>query len=457
MATYEELRQKHMVDARSLYSEYAERLSWSAERIHQEREEKLRTLVRLAKERSPWHHGRLADIEPETLTEADLDRIPPMTKGDLMDHWDEIVTDRRLTLDLVNSHLDSLTTDQYLFDEYHAVASGGSTGHRGVFLYDWVGWLFFHVMFVRWAFREWRSDLERTKTPPVRASIAAEKATHITSAQSQTFSDSLVKVHRFPVTLPIQQIVDGLNKVQPASLGGYPSALYLLSHEARAGRLRISSRPVNTAAEPLLPEIRAALEDAWGVKVRNLWACSEGAGAFSCSEGRGMHLNDDFCIVEPVDVKGKPVLPGAASAKIYLTNLYNHALPLIRYEVTDEVTILDEPCPCGSAHRRIDDVMGRLDDTFIYASGIHIHPHLFRSALGGERNILEYQVRQTRHGADISIRCSGDVDVSSLRLAIVKGLKSLGLEDPELSIAQVDRFERLATGKLKRFIPLAPL
>jgi hypothetical protein len=65
--------------------------------------------------------------------------------------------------------------------------------------------------------------------------------------------------------------------------------------------------------------------------------------------------------------------------------------------------------------------------------------------------------QQTSHGADISIRCAGEVDVSSLRSKIASGLKELGLENPDLSIAQVDRFERLETGKLKRFIPLASL
>lgn len=456
MATYEELRERHVAEARSLLPEYAERLSWSVDRLHQEREKRLRTLVRLAKERSSWHRKRLADIDPKTLTEADLDRIPPMTKGDLMDHWDEIVTDRRLTLNLVNSHLEGLTTDQYLLDGYHALASGGSSGRRGVFVYDWTAWTLCWVMITRANFRDLKSDPESTKTPPVSASIAAERATHLSRALSQTFSHTATG-HRFPITLPIEQIVDGLNRVQPTRLGGYPSALYLLAHEARAGRLRISPRRVGTYAEPLFPEIHAAIEDAWGVQVYNLWACSEGGAALSCSEGRGMHLNDDLIIIEPVDVEGRSIPPGVPSAKIYLTNLYNHTLPLIRYEVTDEVTVLDEPCPCGSAHRRIDHVMGRLDDVFTYASGIRIHPHLFRSALGRERNILEYQVRQTWRGADISIRCSGDVDVSALRSEIAKGLKALGLEDPALSIAQVDRFERLDTGKLKRFIPLESL
>jgi phenylacetate-coenzyme A ligase PaaK-like adenylate-forming protein len=237
-------------------------------------------------------------------------------------------------------------------------------------------------------------------------------------------------------------------------LFGYPSALYLLSHEARAGRLRIAPKRLGVGAEPLLPEIRAALKEAWGVEVNNNWACSEGGSAAPCGEGQGIHLADDSCIVEPVDPEGNPVPAGTTSAKIYLTNLFNPTLPLIRYEVTDEVTVLDEPCPCGSAHRRIADVMGRQDDSFTYAGEIRIHPHLFRSVLGGERNILEYQVRQTSHGADISIRCGGEVDVSLLREKIANGLNGLGLENPDLSIVQVDRFERLETGKLKRFLPL---
>jgi len=60
-----------------------------------------------------------------------------MTKDDLMANWDRVVTDRRLTLDLVEGHLAALESDAYLFDQVHAVASGGSTGRRGIFVYGW--------------------------------------------------------------------------------------------------------------------------------------------------------------------------------------------------------------------------------------------------------------------------------------------------------------------------------
>ncbi len=66
-----------------------------------------------------------------------------MTKADLMENFDRIVTDERLSLDLVNDHLQTVTTGSYLLDGYTAITSGGSTGERGVFVYDWEGWATF--------------------------------------------------------------------------------------------------------------------------------------------------------------------------------------------------------------------------------------------------------------------------------------------------------------------------
>lgn len=179
--------------------------------------------------------------------------------------------------------------------------------------------------------------------------------------------------------------------------------------------------------------------------------------AVSCQMGTGLHLSEDLMIIEPVDAEGNPVPPGTRSDKIFLTNLYNPVLPLIRYEITDQITLLDEsePCACGSTHRRIEDVHGRLDDAFFYPGAGSVHPHLFRSRLGGDRSIVEYQVRQTARGAEIAIRCRGEVGLSRLRRGLVDDLVRVGVSEPEITIRQVDNLERQATGKLKRFVPLA--
>ena len=454
MREYETLRQLHLAYAMGMAPRYIERLQWPAERLARHRVDALRELVRTAVEGSAWHRARLDGVDLGRLDERSLRELPPMTKADLMENFDRIVTDERLSLTAVNDHLQTVTTGRYLFDRYSAVTSGGSTGERGAFVYDWEGWATFWVGACRYLLRAKDSDPDLASRPMVMGWVAAGHFTHATAALARTFeSPEFVNV-RFPVTLPTEQIVAGLNETQPDFLFAYPSALHVLAFEARAGRLRIAPRRLMSCAEPLLPEIRAAAEEAWGTAVGNMWGASEGGViAVPCDHSR-MHLNEDLVIVEPVDEDGRPVGPGERSAKVYLTNLFNRALPLIRYEITDEVTILAEPCPCGSAHRCLADIHGRLDDVFVY-DGLRVHPHVFRSALGRHSGVVEYRVRQTAAGAQVPMRCGAPVDLDRVSLDIADALGALGLVRPVIEVTAVERLERdPGPAKLRRFVPL---
>src|SRR5262249_14515309 len=151
---------------------------------------------------------RLSTVDIDTIDEDRLRELPVMTKGDLTAHFDEIVTDRRVTLDLVNGHLASLTSDAYLLDEFHALASGGSSGVRGVFVWGWDAWAVGWLMNLRRQVSDALSDPDPAPGPPVLMIIAAEKASHFSGAQSQTFASPALQVHRFPVTLPLEAIVE---------------------------------------------------------------------------------------------------------------------------------------------------------------------------------------------------------------------------------------------------------
>src|SRR5690348_4773709 len=454
MRDYETLRQQHLARAMALAPEMIDRLDWPAYALAAHRVRLLRELVRKAIARSPWHSDRLAGVDPDQLDEVSLRELPPMTKADLMANFDRIVTNNRLSLELVNSHLETVTTGSYLLDDYTAVTSGGSTGERGVFVYDWDGWVAFWLSAFRYQLLAKSADPELAARPVVMAWVAAAHFTHVTAALSRTFASPEFISVRFPVTLATENMVAGLNVAQPDFLVGYPSALHVLSVEALAGRLRIAPHQVLSCSEPLLPEIRAAAEEAWGVHVGNIWGMSEGGCAgVACEHGR-MHLSEDLVIVEPVDEQGQPVAAGERAAKIYLTNLFNRLLPLIRYEITDEVTILTEPCPCGSAHRCVADIQGRLDDVFVY-DGRRVHPHVFRSALGRRAGVVEYQVHQTTQGARIAVRCGGPVDLGRLCTEIADGLSGVGVPDPLVEVSAVDRLVRdPGPAKLRRFVPL---
>ncbi|MGY1673106.1 phenylacetate--CoA ligase family protein [Geodermatophilus sp. SYSU D00710] len=452
MTDYQELRQRHLAEAAALAPALLARLEEPPDRLAAHRRDALRRLVRVARDLSPWHRKRLAGIDPDEVTEESLRELPVMTKDDLMGSFDEIVTDDRLTLDVVEDHLDRLTSDAYLFDRYHACASGGSSGRRGVFVYDWEGWATVYWSLMRHPLRALRTDPALAGVRPRLAVVAAAAPTHMTSAAPQTFTTPQVELLRFPVTLPTAELVAGLNDARPPLLCGYASALHELAAEARAGRLRIAPAWVIAASEPLLPETRAALTEAFGVPVGNWYGTSEAGGNGSPCR-HGTHLADDLMVNELVDEDGRPVPAGVRSDKVFLTNLYNTALPLIRYELTDQLALVEGDCPCGSTHRRIEDPQGRLDDVFAYG-GLRVHPHVFRSPLSRRREVVEYQVRQTPRGAEIAVHTTGPLDGDALAAAVAGELARLGVPDPQVRVTAVDRIPRPPSGKLRRFVPL---
>jgi hypothetical protein len=185
---------------------------------------------------------------------------------------------------------------------------------------------------------------------PVMAMVAADKASHMTSAMSQTFVvPGGPSPRRLPATWPLDRIVAGLNELQPDVLTGYSSMVHQLTREAAAGRLRITPRAIATTSEPLLPETREAVAAVWQAPLFNGFGSTEGLMGGSCSAGRGLHLSDDLFVIEPVDAHGNPVPPGGRAAKVYLTSLYNRTQPLIRYELTDEIVVLDGRARAGRA------------------------------------------------------------------------------------------------------------
>ncbi len=103
--SYEETRQRHRSYLTTRMPEFLARLHWSRAEIDAEQTRALRDLVSHAARSSPWHRERLRRLDGDRLTPADLRDIPPMTKGDLMEHWDAIVTDPRCTFKAAETHL----------------------------------------------------------------------------------------------------------------------------------------------------------------------------------------------------------------------------------------------------------------------------------------------------------------------------------------------------------------
>ena len=118
-------------------AEHVERLTWDHARVEAFQRERLRTLLAVAIERSPFHTRRLTAIDQATFELADLTRLPVMTKAELMCQFDDVSADRRLSLAAADEAISATGTEpRPVGGELIVLASGGSTGTRGVFAFD---------------------------------------------------------------------------------------------------------------------------------------------------------------------------------------------------------------------------------------------------------------------------------------------------------------------------------
>ena len=164
-------------------------------------------------------------------------------------------------------------------------------------------------------------------------------------------------------------------------------------------------------------------------------------------------MNDDLVILEPVDASGSPVPAGHSSAKVYLTNLFNLALPLIRYELEDGIRISTDACPCGSAFSCIDEVRSPRETRFEYAPGVTVDTQMLCGVLSREKAVRDYQIRQTERGAEVSVCCERTLHLRAVGQRMASALSKGGVNHPSVSVRRVTAIERGPTGKLQRLVP----
>src|SRR5207245_2760474 len=122
------------------------------------------------------------------------------------------------------------------------------------YVYGWDAWPVYFLTLVRFRLR-YRQAHPQIGLTRRGAAVGAGSAPYLTYVLPTTFLGRAATTP-VPATLPLPQIVERLNALQPTVLDGYASMLSLLAREALAGRLRITIRMLGPNSEPLLPEMR---------------------------------------------------------------------------------------------------------------------------------------------------------------------------------------------------------
>jgi phenylacetate-CoA ligase len=434
-----------VVSLLSAMRQFRARDQWTRQQLEAHQANALRLVRVYAYAHSPFyqqfHKG---------LYDAPLQELPVLTKAIMMEHFDELVTDRAIRLEEVKTHMRNLTGDERFLGRYRVNATSGSSGRPGIFLFDRAEWITVLASFAR--AREWggvKLDLtHRVKT----ATVASTTPFHMSTRVNATAHSWWMPEIRLAASESKDSIVERLNAWQPEVLIAYASMTRLLAEEQLAGHLQIRPRAVLTSSEVLTPETRRRIVQAWGERLFNQYAATEsGSLAAECDHHRGMHLMEDLVIVEVVDQDNRPVSPGVYGDKLLITVLGSRTQPLIRYELSDSVRLATDPCPSGHPFALIDAIQGRVEDVLSFpgvaGEVVNVHPLVF-SRIMDTLPVSGWQVVQEANGLHVLLSgARGEFGDEMLADTLRQALAEQGAIIPRVEVQRVPTIPKTSAGK----------
>jgi len=336
------------------------------------KQQRFRSLVRHASVHAPYYANIIRErgLDLDTCGPADF---PVLTKTLLMANFDAIVTDPRITKQVVADFLTrSSNPAERLFDKITVTHTSGTSGEVGYFLYapaDRMRMramsmrnrrLFRHLFPRRWP------GLRRIRVGFYGATGGHYAGVTGVASMQRGVARVLVNAQAFEVNTPLPSVISGLNAFQPDVIFGYTTALKILAEEQRAARLRIRPMAVMATGEMVTKADMSFLSQAFGgATASSIYACTEHMMmGVSNPDGETMTLTDEHLIFEIFE------------DHTLITNLCNYTMPLIRYRMSDILRVVSEP---DARRIVINNLVGRMEQmpTFVNSAGAKdfISPH----------------------------------------------------------------------------------
>jgi phenylacetate-CoA ligase len=354
------------------------------------KEQKFRALIRYAGTRAPYYANIIRErgLDVNTCKAGDF---PLLTKSILMANFNDIVTDRRVTKQVIADFL-SRSTDpkERLFDDLTVMHTSGTSGEVGYFVYAPAD--FARVRSAassnREAFRGLLPGFGR-RLRRLRLAFYGATGGHFAgvtgmASMQQGIAKLFVDARAFEVNTPLPAVLEQLNQFKPDALWGYTTALKMLGDEQRAGRLTIRPAAVVASGETVTQADMRFLSAAFdGASALSMYACTEHLMlGISDPDGEAMTLTDDNLVFEFYDDHS------------VITNLFNHTLPLIRYRMSDILRPISAP---DAPRIRIQNIVGRTEQMPVFVNGAgskdFISPHIINEIF--VKGVTRFQMQIT--------------------------------------------------------------
>lgn len=406
---------------------------WSAAEIEAYQNEQLRRLVRHAFENVPYYRDlwKSLRLSPADIRcREDLPKLPVLTKEDVRQNFDRLLSGKASKRDLVFRHTSGTTGKAlHFYVTKQAIA------------FQWAVW-WRHRMRFGIKPGAWHANFTGKRVVPL-----AQRTPPFWRWNTPLHQALLTMHHLNPEKISV--VIDFLNSHRFEFYSGYPSIIHMLALHASEAGLTLKSPPrvVFTGAENILDLQRRCIQKFTGAVLTDQYGCSEGCGNASHCAEFVYHEDFEFGILEGIESK-----PGNPARSILCTGFANDAFPFIRYEVGDTGAWQQDgkPCACGRSSRALLSIDGRKDDYVVTPEGTRImrFDYVFKDVM----NVKEVQIVQEQLG-EIIVRVArrdgyGAKDEGDVRREIQRWIS------PTLKVRfeYVQEIEREANGKFRAVV-----
>ena len=308
----------------------AENMGKSSDQLVSEQFENLVKIIRYAYNNCPWYKKKFDSVGyqiGDIRDFSDIARLPILTKDDLR-HDIESLLSKSIPRSAMAKNFSGGTTGQPVPFYRERVSQDYKRGidlalfrHYGWKDGQWQGWL--------WAAPR---DMEETET-------ISEKLKNRLAERIYCLNVKRINNESF------EAFVHDTKRYKPAVVSAYPSLAFELAKRMEEGQVSPVRVPALTVtAEPFYDFQREKIEKYFADKTYNRYGSREfGTSAFECDENDGMHIFTESVYIETVESDYTEDRVGT----IIVTDLLNHAMPLIRYRIGDLGRVEYEPCACG--------------------------------------------------------------------------------------------------------------
>lgn len=390
------------------------------------RDKKLRMLLHYAWNYSSYYSKTFqeAGITAEQLDTLPLSAFPTINKNILLTQFEQLVTVPGLTQEGIREFdkEESRNRKPYL-DKYHVVHSSGSTGKPGYFIYDEQAWYSMLLGIIRaalWDLNMFQILALLARKPHIAYLAATDGRYGGAMAVGDGIEGVGAKQLHLDIKTPLDEWCTQLREFQPDIIIGYSSAVKILAELVEEGKVTLKVSRVITCGESLGASLRNYLEKIFHVPVINFYGASESLVLGVETDAKDdMLLFDDMNIIE------------VENGTMYLTSLYNFAQPLIRYQLTDHLSLQEAVEYAACPFTRAVGLLGRNEDILWFEDGTGYREFLHPLAIEGFciEGLRDYQFRQlSKDTFEMHAEVSHKASKEKIRAEILKQMKKILME-----------------------------